>query len=85
MIHQIFYEVFGVNLGSDIKILQGSEDKVVPPEQSQVIVDAIEANHGRVKYILFQGEGHGFKIAANIKKSLEEELAWYVTLLGNTA
>ncbi|PWN54376.1 hypothetical protein IE53DRAFT_359272 [Violaceomyces palustris] len=41
-----------------ILIQQGSADKVVPPNQSQKIVDAVKKNHGQVEYLLFEGEGH---------------------------
>ena len=72
-------------MNPDIKILQGGKDTVVPPEQSQLIVDAIRANHGCVNYVLFPDEGHVFHKAESIKKSLDEELAWYVNLLGESA
>jgi dipeptidyl aminopeptidase/acylaminoacyl peptidase len=62
--------------------LQGSEDTVVPPLQAEAIVNSIEGRHGRVKYIVFEGEGHGFRTAENIRTALEEELAWYENLIG---
>ncbi|KZS94068.1 alpha/beta-hydrolase [Sistotremastrum niveocremeum HHB9708] len=62
---------------SPLLILQGSIDKVVPPSQAEAILEKIEKNHGKVKYIVFEGEGHGWRKAENIKRSLEEELAWY--------
>lgn len=42
-----------------ILVLQGSEDKIVPPNQSEEISKAVEKNGGITKYILFEGEGHG--------------------------
>jgi dipeptidyl aminopeptidase/acylaminoacyl peptidase len=65
-------------------ILQGSEDKVVPPQQAEAIVKSIEARGGNVKYVLFPGEGHGFRKAENIKKALESEIGWYENVLGLT-
>jgi len=62
-------------------ILQGSEDKIVPPEQSEIIAKSIEDRGGKVEFILFQGEGHGFRKAENIKKALETEIKWYENVL----
>lgn len=64
------------------QILQGSEDKVVPPQQAEEIVKSIEGRGGNVKYVLLQGEGHGFRKAENIKKALESEIGWYENVLG---
>ncbi|EJD49587.1 alpha/beta-hydrolase [Auricularia subglabra TFB-10046 SS5] len=58
-------------------ILQGLDDAVVPPSQAKFIVDAIHKRNGTVKYIAFEGEGHGWRRAENIKRALEEELAFY--------
>ena len=59
------------------QILQGLDDAVVPPSQAKFIVDAIHKRNGTVKYIAFEGEGHGWRKAENIKRALEEELAFY--------
>lgn len=66
---------------SPVLVLQGSIDKVVPPNQSERIVDEIKSRGGRVQYILFEGEGHGFRQAKNQKRALEAELAWYRDVL----
>jgi dipeptidyl aminopeptidase/acylaminoacyl peptidase len=44
-----------------IAIFQGEEDKVVPPSQSEEIVDALKANGLTYEYHLYPGEGHGFR------------------------
>ncbi|KDQ57917.1 hypothetical protein JAAARDRAFT_34728 [Jaapia argillacea MUCL 33604] len=62
---------------SPLLILQGSIDAVVPPEQAEAIVRDIEQRGGKVEYILFEGEGHGWRIAENIKTALEKEIQWY--------
>lgn len=59
------------------QILQGSLDAVVPPEQAEDMVKTIRAKGGRVDYVLFEGEGHGWRKAENIKAALEKELAFY--------
>ena len=52
-------------------ILQGVEDKVVPPGQAEGIVTALRARDVPVTYRLFEGEGHGFRMADTIKAVLE--------------
>ncbi|KDN39259.1 alpha/beta-hydrolase [Tilletiaria anomala UBC 951] len=65
-----------------VLVLQGDLDKVVPPNQSEEIVKTMEKNKCKVKYILFEGEGHGFRQAENQKRALVEELKWYEDMLG---
>ena len=56
-------------------------DVVVPPEQAEDIVTVIRANDGRVDYVLFDGEGHGWRKAETIGTALEKELAFYEDIL----
>jgi len=56
---------------------QGLDDKVVPPQQSQVMVDALKARGVPVAYVPLEGEGHGFRKAENIIRTLEAELYFY--------
>lgn len=65
-----------------ILLLQGAEDKIVPPNQSTKINDALREKGLPVGYIEFEGEGHGFRQAANIKRSLDAELYFYSKILG---
>jgi len=64
---------------SPLLVLQGDQDKVVPPEQSEKIVNTIIEHGGadRVKYHIFQGEGHGWRLATTIKAALQFEHNWY--------
>lgn len=61
---------------------QGLEDKVVPPNQTEMMVEALKAKGIKVEYVAFPEEQHGFRIAANIKKALESELAFYGQVFG---
>jgi dipeptidyl aminopeptidase/acylaminoacyl peptidase len=70
------------SLTSPLVVLQGSEDKVVPPAQSELIVSALRAKGLPVAYRLYEGEQHGFRQAENIKDSLEAELSFYAQVLG---
>jgi dipeptidyl aminopeptidase/acylaminoacyl peptidase len=63
-------------------ILQGDEDEVVPPEQAEVIVEALEARGVPYAYLLFRGEQHGFRKAESIARALEAELGFYGLILG---
>ena len=62
---------------SPMIILQGSEDAIVPPNQSRMIVDALDKRGIPVTYIEFEGEQHGFRKAENIITAIESELAFY--------
>jgi dipeptidyl aminopeptidase/acylaminoacyl peptidase len=63
-------------------LLQGDEDEVVPPAQSEMMVDALEAKGLPYAYLLFEGEQHGFRKAENIERSHEAELFFYARILG---
>ena len=58
-------------------IFQGLEDKVVPPNQAEKMVEAVRAKKLPVAYLTFEGEQHGFRKAENIKRVLEAELFFY--------
>ena len=65
-------------------VLQGSEDEVVPPNQAEMIVAALAAKGVAHAYLLFEGEQHGFRQAANIVRALEAELWFYGRVFGFT-
>lgn len=69
-------------IDSALILFQGLDDKVVPPNQSQLMFDAVKAKGLPVAYVPFAGEGHGFRAAAAIKRSLEAELYFYGRVLG---
>jgi len=61
---------------------QGLEDRVVPPSQSLVMVEALRAQGVPVAYHAFEGEGHGFRQQATIAACLQAELAFYGQVFG---
>ncbi|MEU4667981.1 prolyl oligopeptidase family serine peptidase [Amycolatopsis sp. NPDC023774] len=63
-------------------VLQGADDPVVPPNQSELIVDALRSRKVPVAYLLFDGEQHGFRRAENIRRALDAELSFYSQILG---
>jgi len=63
-------------------ILQGDKDKVVPLSQAEEMEKVLKAKGADVKLVVFEGEGHGFAMEANIKRAIEEEESlWKRTLL----
>jgi dipeptidyl aminopeptidase/acylaminoacyl peptidase len=66
-------------------LFQGLEDKVVPPNQSQMMADAVRASGWPVAYVTFAGEQHGFRMAETIIRSLEAELYFYGAVFGFAA
>jgi dipeptidyl aminopeptidase/acylaminoacyl peptidase len=71
-------------LACPLILFQGLEDKVVPPNQSQRMADAVRAKGLPVAYLAFEGEQHGFRKAETIIRSLEAELYFYGAVFGFT-
>ena len=71
-------------LNCPVLFLQGSEDKVVPPNQAESMVAALKEKGVPVAYLLFDGEGHGFRGADAIQAALGAELAFYGRIFGFT-
>ena len=61
---------------------QGLDDKVVPPQQSEVMVGALRQSGVPVAYMTLEGEGHGFRKADSIVRTLEAELYFYLRVFG---
>jgi dipeptidyl aminopeptidase/acylaminoacyl peptidase len=64
-------------LSKPVIFFQGDEDEVVPPGQSEAMVEALRRKGNAVGYFLFAGEQHGFRKAANIQRCLDAELTFY--------
>ena len=64
-------------LSKPVIFFQGNEDAIVPPNQTEAMVDALRHGGTPVGYFLFSGEQHGFRQAANIKRALDAELYFY--------
>jgi dipeptidyl aminopeptidase/acylaminoacyl peptidase len=63
-------------------VLQGLDDEVVPPAQSEAIVAALDARGIPHAYLPFEGEAHGFRRAETIVRSYEARLAFFRRVLG---
>ena len=69
-------------LNCPVIFFQGAEDKVVPPNQSETMRDALAAKGIAVAYLLFDGEGHGFRRAENVRRAIEAEYAFFARIFG---
>jgi dipeptidyl aminopeptidase/acylaminoacyl peptidase len=65
-------------------ILQGLDDKVVPPSQAEQIVAGLAAKGIPHAYLAYEGEGHGFRKLENIRRSYQAELSFYGQVFGFT-
>ena len=71
-------------LSAPILLLQGAEDKVVPPSQTETLADAARAKGLPVAMIMFAGEGHGFRAAETIKAATEAQIDFLSRIYGFT-
>jgi dipeptidyl aminopeptidase/acylaminoacyl peptidase len=72
------------DLSCPVLLLQGLEDKIVPPSQAEMFRDALVAKGIRHAYLAFEGEQHGFRKAETVIASLEAELSFYGQVFGFT-
>ena len=75
---------FTDQLSCAIAFFQGLEDKVVPPNQAEMMVEALRKKGLPVAYVPFEGEQHGFRKAENIKRALDGEFYFYSQIFGFT-
>ncbi len=69
-------------LRTPLIIFQGLEDKVVPPDQAEKIVAALDRNKVPYAYVTYEGEQHGFRKASSVRRTAEAELYFYGRILG---
>jgi dipeptidyl aminopeptidase/acylaminoacyl peptidase len=69
-------------LACPIILFQGLEDRVVPPNQSRLIADALAARGVPAVLLTFEGEQHGFRKAETIAACLDSELRFYGRVFG---
>jgi len=71
-------------LSCPVIFFQGLDDKIVPPNQAEMMVEALKKKGVPVAYITFPGEQHGFRSAETIKSALDAELYFYSQVFGFT-
>ncbi|MGH6800515.1 MAG: S9 family peptidase [Methylocella sp.] len=72
-------------LACPVIFFQGEDDRTVPPNQAQTMVEAVAARSLPVAHYSFAGEGHGFRKAKTLRRALELELDFYGRVFGFTA
>lgn len=75
---------FMERISCPVIVFQGLDDRVVPRAQAERIVAALQAGRVPHAYLPFAGEGHGFRMAANITRALEAELSFHSQVFGFT-
>jgi dipeptidyl aminopeptidase/acylaminoacyl peptidase len=82
----LYYERSSINfterLSCPVIFFQGLEDKIVPPNQAELMVEALRRKKLPVAYVAFEGEQHGFRKGENIKRALDGELYFYSRVFG---
>jgi dipeptidyl aminopeptidase/acylaminoacyl peptidase len=73
---------FTDQLSCPVIFFQGLEDKIVPPNQAEMMVEALKAKGLPVAYVAYEGEQHGFRRAENIKRTLDGEFYFYSRIFG---
>ena len=73
---------FAERLSCPLLILQGLEDRIVPPAQAEVLVEALRKRGLPHAYLAFEGEQHGFRRAETIVRAQEAELSFYGQIFG---
>ncbi len=73
---------FVENLSCPLILFQGEDDKIVPPNQAEMMFKALMGKKVPTAYLLFEKEGHGFRNADVIKKTIESELYFYSKIFG---
>ena len=73
--------VYAANhISAPVIFFQGTEDPVVPPVQTQTMVDALKLGGVPVACVMFEGEMHGFRKAENMVYALKAEYAFYASI-----
>jgi hypothetical protein len=65
-------------------LLQGMDDKVVPPNQAFMMADAVRRKRLPVALLTFEGEWHGFRMVETIVATLEAQISLFAQVFGFT-
>jgi dipeptidyl aminopeptidase/acylaminoacyl peptidase len=71
---------FADRISCPVILFQGLDDKVVPPNQAETFVAALQAKGLPCEYVSFAGEGHGFRKAETIRRVADAELQFYARI-----
>ena len=81
-----YYDRSAINFTDQLScpmiIFQGTEDKIVPPSQAEIMAEGLRDKKIPFSLVMYEGEQHGFRQSKNIISSLESELYFYSQVLG---
>jgi dipeptidyl aminopeptidase/acylaminoacyl peptidase len=73
---------FADRLARPLLLLQGLDDKVVLPNQAEMMAEALDRKGIAHAYLPFEGEGHGFRKQENVRRALEATLSFVGRVFG---
>lgn len=73
---------FTDRISAPMILFQGLDDKVVTPKQAELMLAALQSRGLPHAYVPFEGEGHGFRQAENVRRATEAELYFYSRVFG---
>jgi dipeptidyl aminopeptidase/acylaminoacyl peptidase len=73
---------FAERISCPVLVLQGLDDRVVPASEAERIVEGLREGRIPHAYLPFEGEDHGFRQAATIRRAFEAELSFYGQVFG---
>jgi dipeptidyl aminopeptidase/acylaminoacyl peptidase len=69
-------------MSAPVLVIQGADDRIVPPSEAERIVAALAARSIPHAYLLVEGEDHGFRKDENILRAFEAELSFLSQIFG---
>ena len=73
---------FTDKLNCPMILLQGDEDKVVPPNQAETMFDVLKSKGLQTALVVYKGEQHGFRQGENIRHCLNSEYSFFCQIFG---
>ncbi|GAX12435.1 hypothetical protein FisN_2Hh267 [Fistulifera solaris] len=70
------------NLTCPVILLQGGEDKVVPPNQAEQMFEALSTKNLPTTLVIYKGEQHGFRKPENVSHALSSEYYFFCRVFG---
>jgi dipeptidyl aminopeptidase/acylaminoacyl peptidase len=69
-------------IAGPVLLFHGTDDEVVPIAQSNALVERIRSGGGTVDYVVYSGEGHGFRDPVNVRDEYERTERFLDTIAG---
>lgn len=63
-------------------LLQGTEDKIVPPNQAEMMYSALTAKNIPTTMVLYDGEQHGFRMSYTVRHALNSQYSFFCKIFG---